>query len=368
MTASNASDGQRLPPQPTRSTAISARSPSDDPPIISSGLPRVGMAPITRQENAPSSIELEARRQLLIENLIGMGFPVDWALRASEQCDASVSESTAIAWIIERMELEQAKMEELEGGDSRMAEDDDDEYEDTGGEELDLNLLEHHQLQQHLQVRRAAGIADHADISGIRAMRGGMSSSNSGTSSPSLQVTGRGIIRSRLVTNNRLIPPSGNNNNGSANTQDIGTWNSEDKYSSLLCGHNNARRRFDADKQAVLCQISELEYVDLHPIILSVHFTLCVLYSRIVFSRIIKLLIQHDGAERKTCFNAFQRALGNDQTAQLMQVLLPILFRQVMRVSFLAFVHFRRAFLLMRIPIDYSHFVLMGVLLAIRVM
>jgi hypothetical protein len=62
------------------------------------------------------SPELEASRQLLIENLIGMvlpplpilliyflkGFPVDWALRAAENCDPSASESTAIAWIIER--------------------------------------------------------------------------------------------------------------------------------------------------------------------------------------------------------------------------------------------------------------------------
>lgn len=46
--------------------------------------------------------EMEARKQLLIESLIGMGFPVDWALRAAEHCDASVSESTAITWIIER--------------------------------------------------------------------------------------------------------------------------------------------------------------------------------------------------------------------------------------------------------------------------
>ncbi len=61
----------------------------------------------------------EMRRQALIENLIGMGFPVDWALRAAEHCDISASESAAIAWIIERMELEQTKMDDYEGGDSR---------------------------------------------------------------------------------------------------------------------------------------------------------------------------------------------------------------------------------------------------------
>lgn len=61
---------------------------------------------------------VELRRQAMIESLIGMGFPVDWALRAAEHCDVSTSESAAISWIIERMELEQSKMDEIEG-DSR---------------------------------------------------------------------------------------------------------------------------------------------------------------------------------------------------------------------------------------------------------
>jgi len=60
----------------------------------------------------------ELRRQAMIESLIGMGFPVDWALRAAEHCDVSTSESAAISWIIERMELEQSKMDDMEG-DSR---------------------------------------------------------------------------------------------------------------------------------------------------------------------------------------------------------------------------------------------------------
>ena len=57
----------------------------------------------------------ELRRQSMIESLIGMGFPVEWALRAAEHCDVTTTESAAMAWIIERMELEQTKMEEMEG-------------------------------------------------------------------------------------------------------------------------------------------------------------------------------------------------------------------------------------------------------------
>jgi hypothetical protein len=97
-----------------------------------------------RAEVRGTSTEVEARRQQLIENLIGMGFPIDWSLRAAEHCDANVSESVAIAWIIERMELEHAKMEEMDGGeDSRMQEDRDrdrdrDQDQEEEGEEEEV--------------------------------------------------------------------------------------------------------------------------------------------------------------------------------------------------------------------------------------
>jgi uncharacterized UBP type Zn finger protein len=70
------------------------------------------------EEEEDSGHLVELRRQAMIESLIGMGFPIDWALRAAEHCDISTSESAAISWIIERMELEQSKMEEVDG-DSR---------------------------------------------------------------------------------------------------------------------------------------------------------------------------------------------------------------------------------------------------------
>lgn len=87
-----------------------------------------------RAEVRGTSTEVEAQRQHLIENLIGMGFPIDWSLRAAEHCDANVSESVAIAWIIERMELEHEKMEEMgQGEDSRLAEDLEESDEQSGG-------------------------------------------------------------------------------------------------------------------------------------------------------------------------------------------------------------------------------------------
>ncbi len=70
------------------------------------------------EDSQSGSALMELRRQAMIESLIAMGFPVDWALRASEHCDVSSSESAAISWIIERMELEQSKINDVEG-DSR---------------------------------------------------------------------------------------------------------------------------------------------------------------------------------------------------------------------------------------------------------
>ena len=90
--------------------------------------------------------EIEAQRQILIENLIGMGFPIEWAIRASESMQP-MNESLAIAWIIERMELEDGKVdgeeeEEEEGGVGGEEEGDDgeegeDEEEGEGSDEDD---------------------------------------------------------------------------------------------------------------------------------------------------------------------------------------------------------------------------------------
>lgn len=88
------------------------------------------------------------------------------------------------------------------------------------------------------------------------------------------------------------------NSNGNSNVdigvnffQDQGTWNSDDQqYSTILVGQQSARRRFDMDKQAVLCQISELDFSDLFPIVLSCQFSLCVFYARAIFVRILRLI------------------------------------------------------------------------------
>ena len=51
--------------------------------------------------------EINMQRQVLVDNLVSMGFPVDWCVRAANVQRASVmDESRAIAWIIEKMEFE----------------------------------------------------------------------------------------------------------------------------------------------------------------------------------------------------------------------------------------------------------------------
>ena len=85
---------------------------------------------------------------------------------------------------------------------------------------------------------------------------------------------------------------SSRNKDGSGNSlQDLGTWNNEvPLYSTLLVGHQSARRRFDSDKQAVLLQISELDFNDLFPIVLSCQFSLCIFYSRAAFIRLLRII------------------------------------------------------------------------------
>ena len=76
------------------------------------------MRAVMQEEDEEEAQLLELQRQSLIESLIGMGFPVDWALRAVEHCDMPTSQDHAMSWILERMtEIDQqGKIEE--GGDS----------------------------------------------------------------------------------------------------------------------------------------------------------------------------------------------------------------------------------------------------------
>jgi len=112
---------------PTKINNLSSQGQDDDSSRLDSR---------RRAEEEPDeemATEIEMRRQALVENLIGMGFPVEWAIRAAEHCDASLNESVAIAWIIERMEMENAKLEaeaEAEAAGEGL---------DQGGEDLAAN-------------------------------------------------------------------------------------------------------------------------------------------------------------------------------------------------------------------------------------
>ena len=72
------------------------------------------------QSNVPTenSTETESRRNRMIENLIGMGFPVEWALRCARESPPDMNESGAIAWIIEQMEQEAYKLDDTSFADS----------------------------------------------------------------------------------------------------------------------------------------------------------------------------------------------------------------------------------------------------------
>jgi hypothetical protein len=162
------------------------------------------------------------------------------------------------------MELEQAKLEELEGGDSRIVDEEDfGESEDTGMEPVRHRGYPFDELKEANDdlIGRANQIGSNLSGQGMR-----MNLSMGSTGKP---------------TNGSL--------DGVNSFQDQGTWNSDDqRYSSLLVGHQCARRRFDMDKQAVLCQISELDFSDLFPIVLSCQYSLCVFYARAIFIRLVR--------------------------------------------------------------------------------
>ena len=262
-----------------------------------------------------TSSEVEARRQQLIENLIGMGFPIDWSLRAAEHCDVNVSESAAIAWIIERMELEHAKMEEMDGGeDSRMVEDmeesEDNQVEDEQGATA-FCVAQHrsnfgyqnshgencNMQHQFLVLFHLLCIIDINSDEKLESSNTGTTGSGTLLKQASRQTLGNGgsggagqYSRSSKVNqlNHDTFTGSACSTGG---YQDQGTWNDEiHPYTSILVGHDAARRRFDMDKQAVLSQISELDFCDLFPIVLSCQFSLCIFYARCSFVRILRII------------------------------------------------------------------------------
>ncbi|ETV87117.1 hypothetical protein, variant 1 [Aphanomyces astaci] len=63
-------------------------------------------SPKTTPPSSSSMQEQDARRTDLIDGLIGLGFPPEWALRCARETSTELSESGAIAWIMEQMEQE----------------------------------------------------------------------------------------------------------------------------------------------------------------------------------------------------------------------------------------------------------------------
>jgi hypothetical protein len=252
----------------------------------------------TQNSNDESNVT-ELRRQALIENLIGMGFPVDWSLRAAEHCDASVSESTAIAWIIERMEFEQTKMEEFEGDSSRVV--DEEEYED--GDEAGLEYL----MQRH-NAASGSNFNSRSNDGGI---------SHNMINSTAIK-TGNHVLDSILRGGNKnnlnAAAPSGSSNNDGDSSfpksNDFSlsqegylgntSWNSDVSYPPILVGRYTSRHRHDLDKQEVLAQVSELEPVDMIPIVAACELSLCIFYSRAVMTKLMTLISSEDNFQENS--------------------------------------------------------------------
>lgn len=302
---------------------------------------------------------------------IFQGFPVDWALRAAEHCDASVSESAAISWIIERMELEQAKLDEFEGSDSRMI--DEGEYESGG------NGYEH--LQR--ATRGAEAAAEHRMNSINRSGAGNTGRSGSGANGTtvvqngsvssagvSCGATGQNIASSvnsgvgvngheahgsSVATTNGDSSDLQNRNNDTRSSifllkdEDGGTktympidenigngsgsWNEETQYPSVTPGSHSSRQRLDNDKQDILLQVSDLNIDDLYPIIMASQFSLCVLYARLIVVRMLKYattgksLVSHPIGVDRDDADVFMKMIASSESKLFLSIFLPACFK-----------------------------------------
>ena len=238
----------------------------------------------TRQEEEDSGERdanphiMQLRRQSLIENLIGMGFPVDWSLRAAEHCDASVSESAAIAWIIERMEFEQSKMDELEGEGSRMAEE---EAEDGG-----LQYL----MQKRSSATHAAGSSSEELLALMGA--GGASFEHGNDAHSSAAEAGGAHHLASQASDEVPVDSYGGINIAEIYRENFEgniPWNPDVSFAPIITPHGCEPGRSDLDKQEVLLQVSDLDPLDMIPIVASCELSLCIFYARAIVAKLMEL-------------------------------------------------------------------------------
>jgi hypothetical protein len=68
-------------------------------------------------------------------------------------------------------------------------------------------------------------------------------------------------------------------------------WNKTDgSYPPVMIGQYTAKHRHDIDKQEVLSQVTELDLLDMLPIVAACEFSLCIYYARAILTRIFSLM------------------------------------------------------------------------------
>jgi hypothetical protein len=207
-----------------------------------------------QEEEEEEAQLVELQRQSLIESLIGMGFPLDWALRAVEHCDMPASQDNAMSWILERMtEIDQEKMDE--GGDSSRA---------MEQEEIDeAATLESLRLQQQ-RISTANTSATSAQSTGattssmdamVHAMRLGMTLGQNSPAASGLGTTVRNNSPFQSLSGNNQSARE--NHNEYSNTQgvqgsDLGVNNDYGVlYSPVTVGSVGIDRKNNERKQEV---------------------------------------------------------------------------------------------------------------------
>jgi hypothetical protein len=301
--------------------------------------------------------QADLRRQMLVENLIGMGFPIEWALRACENCDSAVNESVAIAWIIERMELEQVKMEGYSANSSRH---DGEDFDDHGGSAIGSADAGGGGAGVSLSGANNGGTSFSAAAANIRERLGRIEfeSQQHGISSDELAVSAlansaaaaaaAGGLASAINRKSSFSESSGGTATGGSGTGDLGggdnissalegmrygpsaenslpslwlddpaleaVWNDELSVPCVLHDRESKlRRRHEQDKQEVLSQITELDGCEMAPITTSCQLALCIFYARKLVVRALSLSIR-----RKSKFEIQQSIFPSLSTDPIM--------------------------------------------------
>lgn len=211
------------------------------------------------------------RRQSLLENLISMGFPFDWALRASETCPDITA---AISWIIEHMSLDDQREDngQLQSADEDSSRGDEEDMENPIGSRLRyFSPFGHHLM---LSQQGSAPSSMEEELNSLRYDSVGLLENL--MYSPNSKPYGASSLSSMSRTQDRSAYTFSNSRSPSDDMVPLLHHNH-----SVLLGHL-LEEAYPSSFFSIMEHLKSLEIEDLILIVSFVEISLCIFYSRII--------------------------------------------------------------------------------------